>query len=301
MDGGWVVGLGEVLWDVFPDETRFGGAPANFACHASALGARAAMVSAVGPETDNLANDALNSLTAHGVDVSAVMRTTQQTGQVVVELDARGHASYRFRENPAWDFIDWSQAAADIARNARAVCFGTLAQRHAHSRKTIGRFLSELPADTWRVFDVNLRVDFWNDERIVSSLRMANVLKLNSDELPIVARACGIMAAGDDALRAIVNKFQLRLVAYTDGSRGATLVTADAIDHCAAPAIDVRDTVGAGDSYTAAMTLGLLKGWPLPQINERAVAVAAYVCTQAGATPPLPPQTTLLLAQEQAT
>ena len=298
MDAGWVVGLGEVLWDVFPDETRFGGAPANFACHASALGARAAIVSAVGPASEELANDALRTLTAHRVDVSAITRGTQETGRVLVEVDADGHASYRFTENPAWDFIDWSQAAADIAHNAHAVCFGTLAQRNAHSRETIGRFVSEMRPDALRVFDVNLRVNYWSDERIVSSLRMANVFKLNSDELPIVARACGITPSGNQSLQAIREKFDLRMVAFTDGSRGATLVTADAIDHCSAPTIDVRDTVGAGDSYTAAMTLGLLKGWPLSQINERAVAVAAYVCTQAGATPSLPPQITLWFADQ---
>ena len=300
MEQRWVVGLGEVLWDVFPDGARFGGAPANFACHASALGARAAMVSAVGSEPEKLARDALETLARHNVDIAAVTRSAHETGRVLVDVDRQGHPSYRFSENPAWDFIDWSPAAADIARTAQAVCFGTLAQRHEHSRATIQRFLSAVPDDALRIFDVNLRVDFWNDERILSSLQVADVLKLNSDELPIVARACGIESSGQKALAAIRQEFDLRLVAYTGGSRGATLVTADETDHCAAPEVEVRDTVGAGDSFTAAMTLGLLKGWPLSQINQRAVAVAAYVCTQAGATPALPPQITLWFAEEQS-
>lgn len=292
MDQRWVVGLGEVLWDIFPDQARFGGAPANFACHARALGARVAMVSAVGPETDPLAQAALETLAQHHVDISGITRSTHETGRVDVEVDQQGHASYRFSENPAWDFIQWNDAVAEIARNSRAVCFGTLAQRNEHSRSTIERFLSLVPADAWRIFDVNLRVNFWNDDRIVSSLRMANALKLNSDELSIVARACGILAVGREALQAIRQKFNLRLVAYTGGSDGATLVTADDFDHSQAPSVEVRDTVGAGDSYTAAMTMGLLKGWPLSQTNQRAVAVAAYVCTQPGATPPLPKQFT---------
>jgi fructokinase len=273
---------------VFPDQARFGGAPANFACHASALGARAAMISAVGPQSDPLAARALESLVKHRVDISAVARNEHETGRVLVELDSQGHASYRFSENPAWDYIDWSDAAAKIAQRTRAVCFGSLAQRHEHSKATIERFLAAVPAEAWRIFDVNLRINFWNDQRIVRSLSMANALKLNSDELPIVARACGISASGREALKAIREQFQLRLVALTSGGEGATLVSADEIDHCPAPAVDVRDTVGAGDSFTAAMALGLLNGWPLEQINQRAVAVAAYVCTQSGATPPLP-------------
>lgn len=297
MKEGWIVGLGEVLWDVFPDEARFGGAPANFACHAAALGARAAMVSAVGPENDPLAGRALTTLTQHGVDVSAVTRNPHETGRVMVEVDSQGHASYRFVEHPAWDFIDWSEPAAAMAQDASAVCFGTLAQRHEHSRATIERFLSVIPRHAWRIFDVNLRGEFWNDERIVRSLHLANALKLNSDELPIVARACGLAARGREALTAIREQFDLRLVAFTDGSHGATLVTADAVDHCQAPRVAVRDTVGAGDSYTAAMTLGMINNWPLAQVNQRAVEVAAYVCTQSGATPKLPAEITRWFAQ----
>lgn len=294
---GWVVGLGEVLWDVFPDEARFGGAPANFACHARALGARAAMVSAVGPPTDPLAEAALNTLRQHGVDTRGIFRNQLETGRVIVELDGLGHASYRFTEHPAWDAIEWSESMAEIAAGTAAVCFGTLAQRQDRSRTTIHRFLGCVPDDAWRVFDVNLRGDFWDDQRIVSSLGKANALKLNSDELPIVASACGVGAGGTEALQAIRQQFELRVVALTSGSEGATLVTAEQVNHCPAPRVTVRDTVGAGDSFTAAMTLGLMKGWPLELINQRATAVAAFVCSQSGATPPLPREITQWYAQ----
>lgn len=288
MGQGWVVGLGEVLWDVFGDEARFGGAPANFACHASQLGARVAMVSAVGPESDPLAQRALQELSDHGVDTSAISRSQHETGRVLVEVDAEGHPEYRFAEHPAWDFLAWSQAAETIAAQTHAVGFGTLAQRKSDSQRTIRQFLAAVPEEAWRIFDVNLRGDFWTEQCVVESLRLANALKLNSDELPIVARACGVQASGNEALEKIREMFALRLVAFTGGSGGATLVTADESDHCAAPKVQVVDTVGAGDSYTAAMTLGLLKGWPLSEVNQRAIAVAAYVCTQRGATPPLP-------------
>lgn len=294
---GWVVGLGEVLWDVFSDEARFGGAPANFACHARALGARAAMVSAVGPASDPLAEAALSTLRQHEVDIRGVIRSDLETGRVIVELDDQGHASYRFTEHPAWDAIDWSEPMAEIAPRTIAVCFGTLAQRSERSRATIHRFLSGVPADAWRVFDVNLRGDFWDDQRIVSSLGKASALKLNSDELPIVARACGVEASGTEALQALRQQFGLRLVALTSGSEGATLVTDQQISHCPAPRVTVRDTVGAGDSFTAAMTLGLMKGWPLELVNQRATAVAAFVCSQPGATPPLPREITQWYAQ----
>lgn len=255
------------------------------------------MVSAVGPPSDPFAESALDILRQHGVDVRGVMRSDLETGRVIVEVDEHGHASYRFTEESAWDAIDWSEPLAEIAAGTSAVCFGTLAQRKEPSRSTIHRFLGAVPADAWRVFDVNLRGDFWDADRITSSLAQANVLKLNSDELPIVADACGVNATGVDALSAMRKCFNLRLVALTSGSEGATLVTSEQTCHAPAPRVTVRDTVGAGDSFTAAMTLGLIKGWPLELVNQRATAVAAFVCTQPGATPPLPREITQWYAQ----
>lgn len=288
IDERWIVGLGEVLWDVFPDQVRFGGAPANFACHARAMGGRVAMVSAVGPVTDPLADAAIETLGQHGVDTQRIGRNSHETGRVTVTLDSDGHASYLFSESPAWDFISWSDELGALAEDSQCVCFGTLAQRHEESRRTIRRFLAHMPADSWRIFDVNLRRNFWNESTIIRSLQLANVLKLNGDELTVVAQACGVTSRGTDALKAILEQFDLRLVAYTDGKHGATLVNDNEVNFCPAPKVKVADTVGAGDSFTAAMSLGLLQDWTLEHVNRQAVQVAAYVCTQPGATPTLP-------------
>ncbi len=302
MSSGWIVGLGEVLWDVFPDGAVFGGAPANFACHASALGASVAMVSAIGTfagtddlsPTQLLSKHALKILQERGVDTRAVQSTAYDIGTVVVEVDEHGKPTYTFSQDPAWDFIQWDDSIAQVAAQARAVCFGTLAQRAPLSRGTIQRFLREVSPATLRVFDVNLRLDYWSEATITESLAQADILKLNDDELPIVARACGLEltsasgAAELHVLEQLIERYKLQVVALTRGSEGATLMTRDAVDHCPAPATTVRDTVGAGDAYTAALIIGLQKGWSLAKVNQQAVRLAAYVCTQPGATPKLP-------------
>lgn len=296
MTNGWIVGLGEVLWDLFPlpDGPKFGGAPANFAYHAHALGANVAMVSAVGPESDPLASDALRILREHGIDTRGVARNALETGRVHVELDNQGHPTYRFSKHPAWDAIEWNAQLAEIATQCVAVCFGTLAQRAEPSASTIARFVSTVPEHALKIFDVNLRGNFWTPDCIVSSLKRANVFKLSSDELQQVADACEIpasMHASDiETLKAIRQRFDLHTVALTRGGDGATLVTADDVDECPAAATTVRDTVGAGDSYTAVLALGLLNHWPLKRINQCAVTLSAYVCSQTGATPELLPE-----------
>ena len=297
MRNGWVVGLGEVLWDVFRDGPRFGGAPANFACHAQALGASVAMISAVGPASDPLSAPALQILRDRGIDTRAMQCNEHETGRVIVDVDSQGMPTYTFSPHPAWDFLEWSDQIDQLARETRAVCFGTLAQRAATSRATIQRFLTAA-GDALKVFDVNLRVNYWDEECIRQSLAHADILKLNDDELPIVGRACGLELrdkSGPEELRvlgAIQSQYDLQLIALTRGSEGATLVTPHAIDHCPSPTIQVKDTVGAGDAFTAAMIIGLQKNWSLPRVNEQAIRVAAYVCTQSGATPELPSEIT---------
>lgn len=295
MKSEWIVGLGEVLWDVFRDGPRFGGAPANFACHARSLGAKVAMVSAVGPEKDPLSSQALDKLRARGIDTRAVQSNANETGRVVVDVDEQGKPTYTFSEHPAWDAIEWTDAMAEIAENTQAICFGTLAQRKPQSRTTIQRFLETVPANALKVFDVNLRVDYWNDETIRASLKHANILKLNDDELEVVAEACGVEIRDEGPaeqvrlLEALQTQFNLDVIALTLGADGATLMTPLTVDHCPAPPTKIQDTVGAGDSFTAAMIIGLQKGWPLSKVNQHAVRVAAYVCSQSGATPDLPP------------
>jgi fructokinase len=279
--------VGEVLWDVFPDGPRFGGAPANFACHAAALGADAALVSRVGD--DDLGERAMEFLRQRGIDTAAVTRTNRlPTGTVEVSFDANGSPSYEIAMPVAWDAIEWSGSLERLAAAADAACFGTLAQRSDVSRETIGRFLRSMPAAAWRVFDVNLRQAFYSPQIIRASLELANVLKLNDQELPIVAEACGVAGSTDERLHRILERRHLRLVAMTRGAQGAVVVSsAGKCEHDGFPA-DVRDTVGAGDAYTAALVMGVLRGDQLDAANEQACRVASYVCSQSGAVPPLP-------------
>ncbi|NLS92266.1 MAG: carbohydrate kinase [Planctomycetaceae bacterium] len=281
-----VVGLGEMLWDVFPSGPVFGGAPANVACHAAALGADAAMVSCVG--NDDLGARAIAALAERGVDTSAVARSGQfPTGTVQVHLSADGQPSYEITRDVAWDHVPWSSEAKALAARADAVCFGSLAQRSETTRDTIRRFLKATRPGCLRVFDVNLRQNFYDDEILRESLEMANALKLNDEEALIVAEACfGERSA--DPIDRLVRQFDLRLVALTLGSKGAILAAGGERHEEPAPQTTVADTVGAGDSFTAAMILGSLAGWPLAKIAARATAVAAYVCSQPGATPVLP-------------
>lgn len=282
-----VVGLGEVLWDVFPDGPRFGGAPANYACHAANLGAHSHMVSAVG--RDDLGDRALKAFSDHAVETSAVQRNGYPTGAVYVQLDAEGKASYEFLDNTAWDHLEWSPELDDLAARTDAVCFGTLGQRRHESQLSIRRFVTTTPAvSCLRIFDVNLRPPFYADNTLLESLKIANILKLNDDELPIVAALCGISGAESEIMQSLALRFDLRLVALTRGARGALLVRGKEVSDHPGVETSVIDTVGAGDAFTAALTLGLLAELELGVINDRAARVAAFVCSQAGATPRLP-------------
>ena len=283
-----IVGLGEVLWDLYPDAAHFGGAPANFASHAASLGAEAWMVSAVG--ADELGARALDSLRERGVHcVHLVQDLHHATGRVLVTLNAAGQASYEFAADTAWDHLAWSDGLAALAARCDAVCFGTLGQRSPVSRETIRRFLQATPRPALRVFDVNLRQRFYDQETIHTSLQLASALKLNDEELPIVAELCGLRATTPRAmLHELLTRYELRLAALTRGPHGSLLIATDAEDECPAPPTVAVDTVGAGDAFTATLVTGFLRGRPLAEINRHANAVAAFVCSQNGATPPLP-------------
>ena len=277
-----------MLWDVFPDGDHFGGAPANVAVHAAGLGAEACMVSAVG--RDARGDGALERLAAAGVDCSAVARLDDHpTGVVRVTIDGAGLPSYDIALGSAWDFIPWSGAVERAAQDAGAICFGTLAQRSPVSRATIRRAVAATREPAWRLFDVNLRQHYYDARVLVESLELANAVKLNEEELPEVARLCGLETAPPtDQLRALCERFRLRLAALTRGSCGSLLVTSDGVSECAAPSTEIADTVGAGDAFTATLLVGILTARSMDEVNRRANAVAAYVCSQAGATPPLP-------------
>jgi fructokinase len=286
-----IVGLGEVLWDVFPDGPRFGGAPANFACSAAELAGDEAdvfVVGAVGP--DDLGRRAIQSLREHGVDPSYIAVVEQPTGQVLVKFDAPGHPSYEIATDTAWDNLSASDAVLQLAARADAVCFGTLAQRSDTSRRTIHEFLLATPAGCLRVLDINLRPPFWNENIVIESLAAANVLKLNDAELAALGRMLGLKGTEFELLRHLMDRFSLQVVALTRGERGAILMTSsgESSDLPGQPAA-VVDTVGAGDAFTAALVIGRLRGLPLAEINAWANRVAAYVCSQPGATPKFPP------------
>lgn len=284
-----IVGLGEVLWDVFPDGPRFGGAPANFACSAAGLTAGSAevlMVSAVGE--DDLGRQALQRLSQKQVEVAHVNVLAEPTGTVDVKLDAAGKASYSFAQDTAWDHLSWSPDLRELARVTDAVCFGTLGQRSPASREAIQNFLATMPDTALRIFDINLRPPYVDDEVVDESLQRANVLKLNDEELPYLMNRFGGTGEGAEALRHLAEKFRLHAIALTCGSEGAILIRGEEVSQRTSEPVHVIDTVGAGDAFTACLAIGLLQNQPVEQIVERATQVAAYVCGQSGATPPMP-------------
>jgi fructokinase len=281
------VGLGETLWDVFPDGAVWGGAPGNVACHAAGLGAESFMVSGVG--CDELGERGIAALETHGIDCRHVQRAPRHpTGTVTVSLGPAGDASYVFASDTAWDHLAWEPSLGELAARASAVCFGTLGQRAEQSRRTICRFLTAA-GQAVRVFDVNLRQAFYSPELIRESLALATVLKLNDDELPVVAAACGVSAEDPvAAVRELAERLGLRLAALTRGAAGSVLVADGVVSTRPAEARTIVDTVGAGDAFTAAVVMGMLAGRPLETMHDHAARLAAFVCGHRGATPKIP-------------
>lgn len=282
-----VVALGEILWDVFPEGARFGGAPANYACHAAAFGCSTAMISAVGQ--DELGNRALESLSGHGVHTALVQQLADwPTGQVHVLVDANGHPQYQFGADEAWDHLHPLAEMLPLAGRADAVCFGTLGQRHSDSRRVIREFVQQTRPECFRIFDINLRGDYYDEDIVGQSLELANVLKLNEDELPWLASLYHLQGTSEQQLRQVMQRFRIETAALTLGSNGSLLIRGSEEHRMQRLPVDIQDTVGAGDSFTAAMTVGLLNDLDLPTIHDRAARVAAFVCSEAGATPTLP-------------
>jgi fructokinase len=279
-----VVGLGEILWDLLPDGKQLGGAPANFAWHAQCLGAAGAVVSAVGD--DELGREILTRLGAMHLDRSHVaVDAGHPTGTVTVTLDAGGKPHYTINEQVAWDYIPAAAAVLALAGRADAVCFGSLAQRASASRRTIRAFLAAVRPGCIRLFDINLRKPFIDRQAIVESLGLTDVLKLSDDEMPVLADLLKLPGSETEFLAAMIDRFGLDMVILTKGRHGSRLRTPKA--DCSRAGIEtvVADTVGAGDSFNAAVVMGLLAGHDIERINDYANRLAAFVCSQKGATP----------------
>ena len=281
-----VVGIGEMLWDVFPEGKKLGGAPLNFSHHCGQLGASAHPVSAVGADADGA--EIRQILASKNLpDAQVQTDTAHPTGRVNVTLQ-NGKPTYEILAEVAWDYIRFDQNLRDLASRADVVCFGSLAQRSPVSCATIQAFLKAMRPQALRIFDVNLRQNFYSKEILETSLRHANIFKLSDEELPTLARFFDLTGQVLNQLQALRGMFDLRLVAYTRGGEGSLLVTAnETSDHPGIPT-EVVDTVGAGDSFTATLCMGLLQNLPLAEINRRACQVASFVCSQSGATPQLP-------------
>jgi len=280
------IGLGEILWDVLPDGRKLGGAPANFAYHVNGLGGVGVPVSRVGD--DALGREALAELSEHGVSTRTIsIDKDHPTGTVDALVDEQGVASYVFPDDVAWDFLSIGDAALDLAVTADAVCFGSLAQRSRISRKAIHAFLKAAP-DALKIYDINLRQNFYSPEIIRASLSLADVLKINDDELALVTDMFSLPSGEREALAALMTAHDLKLAVLTRGGRGSLILSPDQASDLPGQPTTVVDTIGAGDSFAAAMTLAYLHGKPLGEINRYATEVAAYVCGQSGAMPKLP-------------
>lgn len=283
-----LVGLGEILWDILPDGKRLGGAPANFAYHTQALGDEGVVVSRVG--NDKYGREILEELDHLGLTQQYVeIDTEHPTGTVTVKLDKEGSPDYAIHEKVAWDYISVNCKFLAVTKKADAVCFGSLCQRSEISRSAIRNFLSHTQPSCLRIFDVNFRQSFYQEDIVRSSLQLCNVLKLNHEELVILSEMFEVEGSESEILDLLLNRFNLYLIALTKGLEGSRLYAANKNSECRVEtAIKIVDTVGAGDAFTAALAVGLLKGYDLDTINHQGNRVAGYVCTQSGATPAMP-------------
>lgn len=282
-----LVGLGEILWDMLPTGKQLGGAPANFAYHAQELGAKGIVVSCIGD--DELGNEILRLLNRLKLDGQYIaVDDKHPTGTVTVALDESGRPDYSIHENVAWDYIPTSGKLLQLASKVDAVCFGSLCQRSEVSRDSIRTFLTSTKPDCLRIFDINLRQSYYNPEIIKALLDISNVLKINDEELSILASMLGITGVEVEILGALTDRFSLKMIALTKGDKGSRLFATGKVSDHRGFAVEVVDSVGAGDSFTAAMALGLLKGKELDDINEQANRIASFICSQHGAISKLP-------------
>lgn len=283
-----VIGMGEALWDVLPEGKKLGGAPANFAYHVSQFGLDSCVISAVGD--DSFGNEILDNFNEKGLKYQ-IEKVPYPTGTVQVEIDPAGIPQYDIKENVAWDNIPFTPAIEALAKRTKAVCFGSLAQRNVVSRDTINSFLDAMPKDDSRlvVFDINLRQGFYTKEIICNSMKKCNVLKINDEELVTISRMFGYPGIDlQDKCWIMLGKYNLKMLILTCGINGSYVFTPGNVSFQPTPKVEVADTVGAGDSFTAAFISSILKGYSVADAHKKAVETSAYVCTCQGAMPVLP-------------
>lgn len=279
------VGLGELLWDIFPEVRQLGGAPANFGYMTSLLGDDGIVASRVGD--DELGTEAVRRLEQLGLRTTYIQRdTAHRTGVVQVNVDDKGQPSFEIAEPVAWDFFEWIPLWEALAKRVDAVCFGSLAQRSAQSRGATQEFLRHIGPRTTRIFDVNLRQSYYSEEVLTYSAKNADIMKLNHDELPVVVEAFGYpFKREESAAEWLLAECDLKLVCVTRGARGSLLVNKRGRDEHVGIPTNVADTVGAGDAFTAALVYHYLRGATLQEMNRGANLMGSWVASQTGATP----------------
>jgi fructokinase len=290
-----VVGLGEALWDVLPGGKVLGGAPLNVACHVhnllGAVGGESVVAGRVG--IDPLGDEVVRDLSRRGMTADCVQRDTDHPTSTVNVTLAGGQPSYTFTDDIAWDHLELTPEWAELARRCNAVCFGTLAQRSPKSRRVIWEFLDAAP-QALRLFDVNLRQSFFDRESIVEGCRRATIVKLNDEELDTIARMLDLPAGTQhDRLARLRDRLKLEAVVFTRGKRGTLVVHRDGVEDPAPldyPPAANADSVGAGDACSAGIIAGWLLGWSPARTAKLANCLGAYVASQPGATPELPPE-----------
>ena len=285
-DGRLIVGLGEVLWDVFPTGKRLGGAPANFAYHAARFGHEGLVVSAIG--LDRNGEDIIKELESHSLPYH-LARVGFPTGTVKADISNPNAPVYTIKTRSAWSHIPFDDELREIARCTKAVCFGTLAQWNADSRRTIRLFLDNCPEDCLKVYDINLRQSYYTKATIRESLRRADILKLNEEELYVLTNLLDYKLAGEEVLcKRIMKAYGLKMIILTKGIHGSWVLWKEGKSYQGTPKVRVKSAVGAGDAFTGAFIGSHLNGATIQEAHETAVKVSAYVCTQKGAMPGIP-------------
>ncbi len=286
MENKTIIGIGEALWDMLPAGRQLGGAPANFAYHMSQFGYDATAVSAVG--NDAAGDDLISELEARSLK-HLMPRVDKPTGTVEVTLDAAGVPQYDIRRDVAWDFIPMTRELRDMASACRCICFGSLAQRSEVSRATIRAVVDAMPQEALKVFDINLRQSYYGKQVVEDSLERCHILKINDEETHAVARLFNMETDDERQIcTCLMRQYGLRAVILTCGTDGSHVFHEGGVSSLPTPRVEVADTVGAGDSFTAGFCAALLAGCTIRHAHEVAVATSAYVCTRHGAMPRLP-------------